>query len=121
MLNNPSKSVLLTLPSHDCQEPTRLPAKQVTETEVGVLADHDTALLIGRRDHFRVRAAVSVGQVRYMDGIVSHLGQQPTEVFGELGIDEESHAASRGVTRRVPKAMAANSSAARRSSRSRSG
>ena len=30
-----------------------------------------------------------------MDGIVSHLGQQPTEVFGEAGIDEESHVVRR--------------------------
>ena len=79
------------------------------------------------RQRVRVSAPVEVAplllaatQPARVDGIVSCLVQERGEPARQLRVDKEFHAADSGTTRR-PAARAPNTSAAKMSSRSRSG
>jgi broad specificity phosphatase PhoE len=105
---------------HD-QETTGTGAKEMAVAEVTVLGDHHTIFCIGCPGDLRVGRSVAAGQLRCMDHVVASGGDRTCESQRELGVDQELHVAPRGTIRRIPDASAPNSSAASRSSRSRSG
>ncbi len=105
----------------DDQKSTRGPCQQVAVSEVSILGDHNSIANIRNFSDSGIGRAVAVRQLQRMQRIVARTAQQPREPGGQLSVDEELHAAPRGTIRRRPEARAPNSSAARRSSRSRSG
>ena len=106
---------------HDGQEATRRPSEKMAVSEVAVLCDHDTVFLIRSGGYLGVRAAATYREGRDVDGVMSCLAEQGDEVSRKLRVDKELHAALSGVALPMPKAKAANSSAASTSSRSSSG
>ena len=102
------------------ERPIRRAAKEVAVAEVTVLGDHDAVFCVSNPTDLRVGGAVLVGRIECVERVVPRLVQMSCEPSWELCIDEELHAAPRG-DRRMPAVLAPNSSAASRSSRSRSG
>lgn len=105
---------------HDEQAARGRP-QEVAVAEVSILRDDDAVGGVGRLGDVGVHCAVAVRQLGRVNHIVPGGGELAGQSNGKLSVDEELHAAPSGTTRRIPEASAPNSSAANRSSRSRSG
>ncbi len=115
------QGAVLDVASGDNEQRTRSAGEQVAVSKVSILGDNDPLVAVGAARYFRVSRSVAGRQCGYMNRIVSCCSQQHRQGAGQLCVDEELHAASKGRTRRCPVASAPNSRAASRSARSRSG
>ena len=107
--------------SRDDQKSPRGSRQQVAVSEISILGDHNSIAAIRNFGDSGIGRAVAFRQLRRVQRIVSRTAQEPRKPGGQLSVDEELHAAPSGITLRRPEARAPNSSAARRSSCSRSG
>jgi len=91
----------------------------VAVAEVVVLGDDDPVLPICHCRDLTILGGVAVGQIERVDRVVAEVGQFVGKSTRELSVDQKPHAAPSG-TLWPPAVIAPNSSAASRSSRSRS-
>lgn len=105
---------------HDQQPPWRV-RQQVNVPEIAILGDHHPALTVGQFGDSPARHTATVRNIRSMHGIMARLTEEAGKACWQLGVNQKRHAAVSGITRPPPATSAPNSSAASRSSRSRSG
>ena len=101
------------------EQSCRQAAEKVAVPEVAVLGDRDPVLDICDPGDLRIGSAVLARKIKRVDRVVPSVVQVACEPKRELRVDQELHAAPSG-TRRIPAVLAPNSSAASRSSRSKS-
>lgn len=103
----------------DQKQFVRFPGNQIGLDEIGVLGDDDSLFPHGQPGQVSVGGAIAKREVERMQGIVPRFSQPYGETPWKLGVDQELHAASESI-RLTWDSRAANASAARMSSRSRS-
>lgn len=87
--------------------------------EIFILGDQDVLVMDREIAEAAVRGPVAQWEIKSMADLVALLPQADSQPAGQLGVDQKFHA-TRGTTRFVWLSFAANSKAARMSSRSRS-
>lgn len=121
LLEQRKQGIVGDVAGRDDQKSPRRPRQQVAVSEIPILGDHDSTTVIRNFGDSGISRAIALRQIQRVQRIMPRTTQKPREPGRQLSVDEKLHATPSGTTLRRPEARAPNSSAARRSSRSRSG
>ena len=121
LLSDKSKQISVAyVACRNDQETLRRAPQKMGVPEVSIFANHNPTIFVSDSSNFRVRGSIRVRQLNGVNRVVPSGAKKLGKADWKLGINQEFHAALKGVTR-FPEAKAPNSSAASKSSRSRSG
>lgn len=117
--NHGEERLVAQVADPNMEKPTWPAPQQMRVSEVAVLGHHDPIFMVGDGHDVFVRCRISVEKFTGVPSVVPGSDHCRRQSVGQLGVDQESHAASSG-SACPPANAAANSRAARRSSRCRS-